>query len=223
MRWAYGVTTVGTRLETTLPTTLASLEKAGFDDPFLFVDDADDVPDALKKYDYTTYCPALRTMGNWMVAAWSLYVRNRYADRFAIFQDDFITYRNLREYLERTTDNKKAYWNCYTWPENEKGKGWHLSNQRGLGAVALVFNADGFRGLLGHQHMADRVQDEKKGHIGIDGGIVDTFKKMNGFEFVHSPSLTQHIGEQSSMGNGAQQRAVSFYGEDFNALELLKR
>lgn len=221
MKWAYGVTSVSSRLETTLPKTLASLEKAGFDNPHLFIDDADTVPDSLCHYPHTTYCPKLNTFGNWVISAWSIYVRNPLADMYAIFQDDLVTYVNLREFLDRSKIPNDVYLNCYTFPSNEKGKGWHLSNQRGLGAVALVFPGNILRRLLATEHMVNRPLDANRGHKAVDGGIVTALKKVGVSEYVHSPSLTQHIGVQSSMGNKRHPKAVSFRGENFNALELL--
>ena len=47
------------------------------------------------------------------------------------------------------------------------------------------------------------------------------FRKAGWAEYVHAPSLVQHIGERTSMGNKPQPSADSFPGEEFDATELL--
>src|SRR6185503_20920621 len=80
--WAYGVTTVPSRRETTLPRTLASLAAAGFASPRLRVDDVEN--DRL-------YAP-----GNWWLLLHELWIRSEGgADFYAIFQDDVIAAKGL--------------------------------------------------------------------------------------------------------------------------------
>jgi glycosyltransferase involved in cell wall biosynthesis len=225
MRWAYGVTTVPERFAELLPRTLASLSQAGFDSPRLFVDGVTDIPPQyreLRGYAASFRYPKVRTFGNWILSLWELYLRDPTADRYAIFQDDFVTYRNLREYLEHCDYPKHGYWNLYTFPRNEKPfKGWYLSNQKGLGAVGLVFNNEAVRTLLASEHMANRPLDPNRGWRKVDGGIVDSFRKAGWQEWVHNPSLVQHTGDQSSMGNNQHAKAGSFMGEEYDAMSLL--
>ena len=61
--WAYGVTTVDSRLNTTLPLTLSTLADAGFPKPRLFVDGAQSVPTYLSEYETTFRYPKIRTFG----------------------------------------------------------------------------------------------------------------------------------------------------------------
>ena len=162
-----------------------------------------------------------------MLSLYELYIRNPLADRYAMFQDDFVTYRGLREYLEHCEYPEKGYLNCYTFPRNQKrapkdgATGWYLSDQLGKGAVALVFSHDAMQVLLTAHHMWSRPQSVKRGHRAIDGGIVDSFKKAGWREYVHNPSLVQHTGITSTMGNRRHQLATSFRGEEFDARDLL--
>lgn len=225
--WSYGVTTVPERFSDLLPKTLNSLAAAGFDSPRLFVDGISDIPlqyRELRGYEATLHYPKLRTFGNWVTALWELYIRNPTAQRYAIFQDDLITYKNLRQYLDSCDYPKHGYWNLYTFPENQKPyRGWYLANQLGFGAVGLVLNNEATRTLLGSQYMVDRPLCPKRGHCAIDGGIVSAFAKAGWQEWVHNPSLLQHTGDTSSMGNGYQPKAENFMGEQFDALELTDR
>lgn len=231
--WAYGVTTVPARKVHYLPRTLESLKTAGFECPRLFIDGCHDP----KEYDrfgleVTVRYPTIRPYGNWVLALAELYLRSPAADRFAIFQDDFVTYRNLRTYLdereypgERDT-RPKGYYNLYTFPHNQTlckdQVGWSLSDQMGKGAVALVFNREAVRLLLGSQHIIDRAQDPNRGWKAIDGGVVTAMKEIGWKEYIHHPSLVQHIGDVSSIGNGRHAKAGNFWGEEFNAEELLE-
>lgn len=225
MKWSYGVTTVPSRFKDLLPRTLKSLAGAGFENPRLFIDGCkpEDIPQALRRYEITSHFPNLRTFGNWMTALWELYAREPKAERYAIFQDDFVTYKNLRQYLEDCDYPKRGYWNLYTFPQNEKNtSGWYLSNQLGKGAVALVFNNEAVRTILQSQHMVNRPLDPKRGWQTIDGGIVTGFKQAGWQEWVHNPSLVLHTGEVSSMGHKPYEDTNIFKGEEFDALNLIR-
>jgi len=226
MIWATAVTTVPSRFGDLLPKTLESLAKAGFENPHLFIDGEikDVVPEYLHPYTKTFRFARLRTFGNWVMAAWELYLRNPKADRFVIFQDDLEACTNLKEYLEKCEYPAKGYLNLLCFPENEKPKkGWYLSNQDGKGAVGLVFSNEALRTLLAQPHMVNRPLDAKRGHCSIDGGIVTAMKDAGWFEYVHNPSLIQHTGNgNSSMGHAPFPIASTYLGAEFDALTLLE-
>lgn len=251
MKWSYGITTIPERIKTTFPITLDSLARAGFDKPRLFVDSCD-VPSLYNSFglEVTARYPTIRTYGNWFLTLVELYFREPHADRYAIFQDDFVTYNNLRAYLDACELPEKGYWNLYTFPPTHQLPppdkiGWYASNQRGKSAVALVFNRHGVITLLGSLHMLERPQDVTptvvrpifqngkqvdtttnpwlKGQKSVDGGVCTAFEKATGWtEYVHNPSLTQHIGQQSSMQNREYPQAPTFRGEEFDSLNFLQ-
>lgn len=235
MRWSYGLTTVPKRKDTPLPRTLASLARAGFDSPRLFVDGADNTCYTVgANYAYTFHNPRVFAYANWLLGLLELYLRDPTADRFAMFQDDFVTYRNLREYLERSPYPVKSYLNLYTFPMNQRLAppdptkehsqkiGWFPANQLGRGAVALVFDRLAVQNLLSQQHTIMRVMDAQRGIRAIDGGVITAMKNAGFMEYCHNPSLVQHTGDQSVIGNAPHEKANSFQGEDFDALTLLK-
>lgn len=232
IRWAYGVTTVPSRLETTLPRTLKSLANAGFDSPRLFIDGAQDDA-AYRHLGLPTTCryPALRTAHNWTASLYELYLREPDAERFAIFQDDVVLSRNVKRYLDKYTYgryNEPCYWNLHSFPCNEElrpsglERGFYESNQLGKSALALVFSRDAVVKLLANEYTIMRPQDLNKGYQSVDGGIVSALKNVGYKERVHWPSLTQHIGQVSSMGHPEYPQSQSFRGEDFDCMELLK-
>lgn len=224
MEWAYGVTTVPSRCDDLLPKTLASLTKAGFDKPRLFLDgEYRDIHIWMLDYSITNRNPPVRAYGNFILACWELLIRNPNAERFAIFQDDFVTYPYLREYLESCEYPKKGYWNLYTFPENHKPekRGWYPSNQWGRGAVALIFDNANLRFLLSQSNIVNKPLDCKKGYKSIDGAVITAFRDAGRVEYVHNPSLVQHTGDLSAIGNSAHRKSPCFNGEDFDARELI--
>jgi hypothetical protein len=239
LKWSYGITTVPERRDDLLRTTLSSLQKGGWDNPRLFIDGYAS-RDYYSAWEHLTTChdPPLRTFGNWALALWELYVREPTANRYAIFQDDMVCCRNLRGYLEACPYPEHGYLNLLTFLTNEpviagKPVGWYLAGglecsdpnsqwQTGRGAVALVFDREAVITLLSSRHFVERPMDPFRGHRSIDGGIVTAMNKAGCREYIHSPSLVQHVGHVSSMGNLPYPQAQTFRGENFDALDLLK-
>ncbi len=232
MKWSVGVTTVPARREQLLPRTLASLRAAGFPSPRLFVDGERHPESWVDEFslEVTARWPVIRTHGNWTLALLEMNVRDPTADRYMIVQDDAVMVRNLRPYLDACPMNGSAYRNLYTYPANQEvarviagiERGWFRTNQLGKGAVALVFDRASVVKLIASQHMAERPADPVKGSRSIDGGIVTALAKAGVAEECHVPSLVQHVGDVSTMGNRAHPQAPSFPGEMFDAMELLK-
>jgi hypothetical protein len=242
--WMYGITTVPSRIYTTLPKTLESLALAGFVEPQLFVDGCKDhiAYRLLGENRSITYrYPALRIHGNWILSLYELYIRSPNADRFAIFQDDVIAYRNLKDYLDICSYPDKGYWNLYTFPPPHQSpppditadirlqqrwclpehRGWYRSNQLGRGAIALVFNNEATQLLLSNSHIITRVKNTKIGHESIDGGIITAMSNVGWTEYVHDPSLTMHIGHDSTVGHPRYPISSTFRGEQYDARELI--
>lgn len=246
IRWAYGVTTVPGRRGTFLPRTLASLKANGFPDPVLFVDGIDHHEALSWEKEFglpvVNRYPALLTFGNWALALAELYVRNPNIERYAVFQDDLVCSKNLRAYLDALhyPDGKhgteKGYWNLYTFNfygrrvprdrtvRREPHKGFYPSpTQQGLGALALVFDREGVWDVLGDRDniLTRPSHPNERSWKAVDGGIVEAMKRRGRKEMVHYPSLVQHTGHKSAMGNMRHEDAESFRGEDFDLLSLL--
>ena len=247
IRWSYGVTTVPSRRTDLFPATLASLKAAGFGSPRLYVDGEQDSKRWADEFglDVTARHPAALTYGNWVMTLWDLWIREPNCDRYAIFQDDFETYPNLREYLDSCPFPARGYWNLYTFPFNQEAApktpdggtvdGWYEARdmphgptydcgkaQYGKGAVALVFDHAGVQALLGSSYTVIRPMDVMKGHKAVDGHVVTAMNAAGYREYVHSPSLVQHTGMVSSMGNRPHRKAESFRGTGYDARELIK-
>lgn len=243
------------RLGELLPRTLRSLKDAGFDKPRLFLDGASN-RDAQRweerfGLEVTARSPRILVHGNWVLAAMELFIRCPEAERYAIFQDDLVTCRNLRAYLEAVeypdgpinSKMRPGYWNLYTCPANQTladGRtGFYPSNQFGRGALALVFSRECLITLLSSRHLVERPVDPHRGWRAVDGGIVSALSKAGWIEYVHNPSLVLHTGRVSSFDKGkgnvtagtagpggehkwpGHYEQTSFRGEDWDARDML--
>lgn len=239
MKWAVGVTTINERRHDLLPRTLRSLtDDAGFAVDRLFVDGDNDPRSWEEDFRLPVTCrsPRVRTAAHWILALHELYIRRHDADRFVMAQDDAVFAKDLRAYLERVPWPESSYLNLYTFPVNHPGelrrrgikappdghRGFYESNQLGKGAVCLVFDGPGVVTVLQNRdHILERCKNPTRGHKAIDGGVVDAMRKSGYREMVHMPSLCQHTGTSSSMGNRRHPLATSFPGEGWSALEVL--
>lgn len=236
-KWTYGITTVPERRETTLPLTLESLRFSGFDKPIVFCDGMKD-GSRTKAQPYpggldTVYRSArLGAYGNFILALWELYIRSPLLDRYAVFQDDLICSKNLKAYLDKQELPKQGYWNLFTFmksnEERVQGKppGWYEADQYGRGGLALVFSREAVVQLLSSKCSVMKPQHAKFGKSKLDGAVVTalapTHKQPGGIfkEYIHNPSLVQHIGDVSAIGHRSQPKALTFK-QDFDCLSLL--
>lgn len=250
--WASGVTTTPYRRDDLLPRTLRSLAAAGFASPRLFVDGDKDGISWEQQFglEVTTRYPTIRALGNWELGLRELFIRNPTAQMFAMFQDDLVMAKNVRAYLDQTQQSlpiKRGYLNLITYslPEprggneeviDRKPPGWYTGKalrgstngfQVGVGAVALVFTLEAAQVILESRHTVKKpLADGMRGWKAIDGGVVNAMNCEGWHEYVHSPSLVQHIGRVSTVGNDDLSRlcrAKTFPGESFDALSLLGR
>lgn len=237
MNWSYGITTVPQRIQTTLPTTVKSLSRAGFDCPTLFVDGY--LPGdyhieyfygiAQKKVAVVLH-PNIGHLANWMTALVYLYSSDPCADRYVIFEDDLLSVVNLREYLEKTEYPEKTYFNLLTHNQNliltGCKEGWCQSNQLGRGAVGLMFSRRAVQDLMASRAFVDRPTrwnpkvNQKRG--GADGMVLDSLKQQGYLEYVHYPSLLQHVHSQSTLGH-AYGPVKGFKGEEYDPLKILAK
>ena len=148
---------------------------------------------------------------------------------YAIFQDDVLAVKNLREYIDarfpRTEDHnhvfhdeltdKKAYLNLYTFLNNEQviaqaaPVGWHegsqlsnsnpLKQQRGRSALGLVFSPEGLRTLLGAPTFVNKPAASERATVNLDGAVATAMNAHGWREWIHNPTLLHHTGLVSSL------------------------
>ncbi len=104
--------------------------------------------------------------------------------------------------------------------------GWYESNQKGKGAVALVFCRAAVAALLTSPTFVQKPLAASTPWHNMDGCIGDSFRLAGWFEMIHWPSLVQHTGDKTTMGPDhlqSQPGAPSFPGENWSALEILSK
>jgi hypothetical protein len=247
MRWMYGVTSCPQRRDTLLPQTLRSLDLAGFPRPYIFCDGTFENGRSIEVDGITCHTPKVGAFGNWYLGLLEMYIRDPKVDRYAMFQDDIVCSRNVREYLERVPFHPKTYLNLYTAPVNQEriGKpnhgiistgwvtqppmsqysfaGWFLSNQNGQSACALVFDNAGVVSLLQSTQMIRQPLDVNYGTRCIDGTVCRWALKEGYREYCHYPSMVQHVGAESTLRKPPQTiQSRCFLGEEFDMLGILK-
>ena len=224
MRWAVGITTVEERLNTLLPDTLESLERAGFDQPYLFIDGWTTLTAHALAYEVTMHSDKVGQLRNWISALVGLYTRYPDAERYAIFEDDLLACCNLKRYLERCPYPSNGYLNLLTHDQNlafiGPNHGWHQSNQLGRGAVGLVFDRVAAEALLRCGTLLNRPRNHTLMQA-ADGAIINGLGSLGFKEWVHNPSLLQHVGEESTLGHDYG-RVMAWKGEHYDPLTLLE-
>ena len=232
MKWSVAVTTCNERRTTFLPRTLRSLAAAGFIDPHLHCDGISTkfvLPLDVNRRQAnraTLHNPSVGAIGSWLLTLWQLWLTDSQADYYAIFQDDVVLCRNVCEYLEKRIGLiQTGYLNLYTDVANDNllgtynkpskdFQGWYQSDQTGRGAVALVFPRLAVPAVLSWKKWLYLDTTAS-----IDG-MVSTALRMAYFtEYVHNPSLVQHVGNPSLLNHPFTQ-SPCFLGEEYDALQI---
>lgn len=228
IRIVCGVTTVASRFDGTLQTALESIANGGFPKPSIFVDGCSDVNRYTPLGDLVSgRYPPHGCVGNWVTGLWSLFIHNRSADVYVMFQDDIIMSRNVCQYLQRTPPDSKSYFNLYTVPSAEGAKpdnmthGWYRPVEHGQGALGLAFNNEVVRKILTNQRVVDKVSSAGNPKTNLDGMLCDMLMDQGIQEYVHFPSIVQHNGHVSTLGTRPRPTPNSFRGMDFDFMELL--
>ncbi|MGE3821216.1 MAG: hypothetical protein AB7I30_17520, partial [Isosphaeraceae bacterium] len=224
--WAVGVTTAPRR-EPTLDRCLESLAAAGWDHPRLFIDAPVDLPPRAALLPQTYRDVAVGAWPNYLLALQELVLRQPRADAYLIVQDDALFYQgeSIRPYLERHV----------LWPGTEPGgsivslycasaytrsrPGWHrLRGRWAWGALAFIFpNALARAFLMDRTVFAHRWIGRNQGLAHIDVVVGRWARRRRIGVWYPCPSLVQHIGETSSLWEGARalgdRRARRFLGD----------
>jgi hypothetical protein len=243
--WQCGVTTVLSRQDL-LVRTLVSIRDARFPKPDIFVDGVPGgeayfvSPDLCERVHYRTH--NIKTYSHWLLTLIEMYLRNSRATYYVMFQDDLVLCKGVREYLETFVYPNDGYLNLYTALGNDritvtsggervstkkeyKYDGWHDSNQLGQGGLCFVFDNKSVVDMLATRHVYERMWDVQRRHRYMDGAVVTAMASIGRREIIHVPSLVQHTGHVSSMGNNwtsGDDQATTFRGESWNCLELIK-
>jgi len=221
--WAVGVTTAPRRQET-LEACLASLVRAGWETPYLFVDSAVRIPERFTTLPGTFRDERIGAWPNYYLALAELLMRRPHADAYMIVQDDVVFYDRepLTDYLAAVLWPGKVpgLVSLYCSAADAQGqRGWHCHDGFWTaGPLALVFPREPAktfltdRAVFEHRWLPDPVRATSL------TGLVNRFAWDRRLPvWFPTPSLVQHIGETSTLWPRARalghRRAEPFAGE----------
>jgi len=211
--WAVGVTTAP-RAKPTLDTCLDSLSRSGWEVPRLFVDSGVTIADRFSDLPVTFHETKLGPWPNYYLALVELLMREPEADAFMLVQDDvvFDDRHDLRTYLEAIlwpADPIAAVSlycsKAYTRPV----AGWHQVESRWIwGALAFVFPRESAKRFVTDPLVFDHRRNPTEGLVNIDILIGRWADEHQLPIYFPSPSLVQHIGNESSIWSDPNSRAI---------------
>ncbi|MGI9239490.1 MAG: hypothetical protein ACR2RV_01740 [Verrucomicrobiales bacterium] len=222
--WSAAVTTAP-RDQPTLAESLASLADAGWPEAHVFAEPDSSLPADLDESRLTQRRQKLGAWPNWLLSLNEMVLRDPDADAYLLCQDDVLYCRGLREYLEQTLwpTERVGVVSLHTASHQDRGDtdgfyatgfGWGA-----WGAQAYVFPNASARALLrNHEVVNHRQRGPRDGLCNVDS-VVGRWSLNSKLDYyLHSPSLTQHIGEASTLWEKAdtsgRRRAATFVGAE---------
>lgn len=239
-QWAVGVTTAP-RPVATVSRTVESLKQSGFH-PIVFAEPRSDV---------NLDCLVIERQHR--LGCWRNYVQTikdllqlrPQAEAIAIFQDDIVVCRDLRDFLEHDLwpSAQTGVVSLYSAEEYEAGESVGI-DRRGkmiLGLCAAIYPRHIAEKLVSDEYSKDwRGCHAQQGYVddpvkkkAADTWVAESLKKMNKKVYHYRPSLAQHVAETSAIGHGGnaqiRQRSGKLYrkskyfvGEDVSVFDVWK-
>ena len=222
--WAVGVT-VAPREQTTIEQSLHSLQQAGWQDFRVFAEPTTDLPSWLAQDQITSRTKTLGAWPNWFLALSELVLSDPSADAYLMCQDDVLYGTGLRDYLEETLWPARSLGvvSLHTASHQDRGdvEGYYAldAGWGAWGAQAYVFSPASARALLRNQAVVDhRHKGPGEGLRNIDSVVGQWCRETGLNYFLHTPSLTQHVGETSTIWENSKvtgrRKAATFVGND---------
>lgn len=224
-QWAVGVTTAP-RLQPTLEQCLASLQRAGWPQPHLFVDGAVRIPMPFGRLPVTFRETPIGAWPNYYLTLTELLLRQPWADAYMVVQDDalFFDGASLPVYLAEVLwpEGMLGLVSLFCNPtDNAKHRGWHRAPEEPTtGPVAMIFPRE-----LAMAFVTDRAVFEHRWSSAPDaaapltlGGLITSWAIEHSIPiWFPTPCLVQHIGDTSTLWPWARalgaRRATCFAGD----------
>ena len=230
--WMVGLTTAP-REESTLAQSLHSLAAAGWETPHVFAEPETVIPECVRPEDVTVRPQTMGAWPNWLLSVTELYLRSPDADAYLIVQDDVVYPQGLREYLEgelwpaerlgivslHTASHMDTLHLRGFYPTEPGWKAW--------GAQAYVIPNAGVRSLMRNRRVQNhRHRGPNNGTRNVDSVLGMWCQDVGLPYYLHTPSLSQHIGESSTLWGPkatttGRRSAVTFPGEDVDIREVV--
>ncbi len=221
--WAVAVTTAP-RKEATLELSLESLARAGWAQPLVFAEPGTDLPAGLEPERITRRRRTFGAWPNFFATLTELCLLEPKADAYLLCQDDVLYAEGLRDYLEDQLWPAETLGvvSLHTASHQDRGDregffpadlGWDA-----WGAQAYVFPNAAARAFLRNVSVVNhRHRGPRDGLCNVDS-VVGQWCRDSGLDYyLHTPSLTQHVGDTSTLWENARTKgrriAATFNGE----------
>ena len=225
-KWAVGIT-IAPRKEQTYNTTIDSFLSSGWEEIHLFCE-----PDVIvsEKHSCLPITRRSKTHGawsNWFTSLKDLVNIYPDADCYGLIQDDVVFCKGLRVFMEETLWPSEDCGLCSVFVPSHytrNAPGWYRTNKgfRLWMAQTFFFRPESARSCINYDFCKNWNKEKQ-----IDNVVGRWANETKQYPYYFSPSLSQHIGDTSTIwseGNrAAGKRAASdFVGEDYNLQENMR-
>ena len=235
MKWTLGLITAPRSRGYFLDKTLESM--TGMPSPVIFAEPGSVIPDTFQGQ-VVHRRTRFGDWTNWAVALYELLLSSPDTDYFLMVEDDCVFCKNIIPYLEYTLPliPEFAYISLYTGEEyhypkirgfHDEGRGWDTRS-----TVCILLHRDKARtmlsneGVMAHRWASRETFDDNSSKDSVLGKWAE---EMGLPVYFHSPSLTQHIGWDSTLLWASSKgytdecfpKAKEFVGEDFDVADWI--
>ena len=229
--WALGVTTAPRR-EPTLSRMLESLRHAGWNEAYIFAEPGSADDGVTSGHRWCSRGQRLGMFSNWYLSLTELTLREPEADAYVLCQDDIVFCEGVRSYLEQilwaSPSPQVLSIYCAAVHDRNDDVGFRALDEgwQTCGALTLIFPNVVARALLcDSMFLHHRRNGSMSETVGIDSVVGSWCQKSGITYYVHSPSLVQHIGQNSTLwgylADSPRRSACSFPGESVSIVDTL--
>ena len=203
--WAVCMTTAP-REKSTIQQSADSLITAGWSEFRIFAEPGSILPETLPEGSVSRRDQTLGAFPNWYLGLTELYLETPHADAYLICQDDAIFAEQARQYLDEclwpTREIGVISLYCSSHDHRNSAQGFYsiIPGWNAWGALAYVFSNPGLREFLSDRIVLNhRHHGPAEGLRNIDSVVGSWCERRQLPYFIHSPTLTQHIGTTSTI------------------------
>jgi hypothetical protein len=206
-RWAFGVTTASRR-QSTLEDCLDSIVRSGWNDPRLFLDGSCRIPERYNDLAVTWRENFIGVWPAWFLALAELILQQPDADAYVLLQDDVVLYdrESLRDYLERILwpGDQPSIISLFS-TDPEPNPGWHRMDKAWhWGAQGFIFAPEIARAIFADPILSFTCfAASSEEHVPIPKTLCEWIQRSNIDVWYANPSLSQHIGNTSTIWTDA--------------------
>ena len=206
-RWAVGVTTASRR-QSTLEDCLDSIVRSGWNDPRIFLDGSCRIPQRYNDLSVTWREDFIGVWPAWYLALAELILQQPDADAYVLLQDDVVLYDRelLRDYLEQTLwpGDQPSIVSLFS-TDPDPNPGWHRMDKAWhWGAQGFVFAPEIARAIFADPILSrECFAASAENHVPIPKMLCEWIQRSNIDVWYANPSLSQHIGNTSTIWTNA--------------------